>query len=278
MPLSRITSPFQSATANVYSPSANTVAIRTASADRVTVDSNGNVGIGTNSPSNRVSIVTASGSDGILSVKSPTTDTAGITIDGGSTANKGALVTFSKDATTKWRIGIDSAIGGGTSNNLNIFGSSADALLFGTNAAERMRIVSSGGVSINTTSSLATLTVNGNICPAEAPSSKWGLDFTPSTSAGAYISLGNNATYDLATGSGLIWIWDDAAEGIAQIYCFYGSTSITNVTGGLFSGTKDAASKINVYYESGTGKYRLQNKFGSTKNIWVSTIRMRAAS
>jgi hypothetical protein len=50
MPLSRITSPFQSSTANVYSPSANTVAIRTSSADRVIVDSNGIVGFGSTTP------------------------------------------------------------------------------------------------------------------------------------------------------------------------------------------------------------------------------------
>jgi hypothetical protein len=47
MPLSRITSPFQSATANVYSPSANTVAIRTSSSDRFTIDPSGRVSIGT---------------------------------------------------------------------------------------------------------------------------------------------------------------------------------------------------------------------------------------
>jgi hypothetical protein len=58
MPLSRITSPFQSATANVYSPSANTVTIRTASADRVTVDSSGRVGVNYTALSNNdVSVI-----------------------------------------------------------------------------------------------------------------------------------------------------------------------------------------------------------------------------
>jgi hypothetical protein len=42
MPLSRITSPFQSATANVYSPSANTIAFRTSSTDRLRINSDGN--------------------------------------------------------------------------------------------------------------------------------------------------------------------------------------------------------------------------------------------
>jgi hypothetical protein len=48
MPLSRITSPFQSSTANVYSPSANTVTIRTSAGDRLNVDSVGRVLIGAN--------------------------------------------------------------------------------------------------------------------------------------------------------------------------------------------------------------------------------------
>ena len=46
MPLSRITSPFMSATANVYSPSANTVAIRTSGSDSVVFNSSGNTGMG----------------------------------------------------------------------------------------------------------------------------------------------------------------------------------------------------------------------------------------
>ncbi len=127
-------------------------------------DASGNVGIGTTSPSNRVSIVTASGSDGIVSVKSPTTETAGVLIDGGSTSNKGALLTLAKDATTKWRIGLDSAIGGGTNNNLNILGSSTDALLFGTNATERARIDSSGKLLVATTTVIdsARMTIKGS--------------------------------------------------------------------------------------------------------------------
>ena len=41
MPLSRITSPFMSATANVYSPSANTIVAKTSGTQAWSVDSNG---------------------------------------------------------------------------------------------------------------------------------------------------------------------------------------------------------------------------------------------
>jgi hypothetical protein len=118
----------------------------------LTIDTSQNVGIGTTSPSNKVSIVTTSGSDGFLSITSPSTDTAGILINGGSSSNKGALVTLQKAGTTKWRIGLDSAIGGGTNNNLNIYGSSTDALVFSPNATERMRLDSSGNLLVGNTS------------------------------------------------------------------------------------------------------------------------------
>jgi hypothetical protein len=146
--------------------------------ERMRIDSSGNVGIGTSSPANRVSIVTASGSDGIVSVKSPTTDTAGILIDGGSASNKGAVLTFAKDATTKWRIGIDSAIGGGTNNNLNILGSSTDALLFGTNATERVRIVSDGNVGIGTDSpNYTSVGSSSRVLAVSAPTAGDGVAF-----------------------------------------------------------------------------------------------------
>jgi hypothetical protein len=64
MPLSKITNPFLdpagSARSNVYSPSANTIGIVTAGTERVRVDSSGNMGIGTNSPSARLDVRTTS--------------------------------------------------------------------------------------------------------------------------------------------------------------------------------------------------------------------------
>jgi len=141
---------------SLSSAAATALTLQSAGTTAVTIDTSQNVGIGTTSPTNRLSIVTASGSDGIVSVKSPTTETAGVLIDGGSSSNKGALLTFAKATTTKWRIGIDSAIGGGTSNNLNILGSSTDALLFGTNATEAMRIDSSGNLAVGTSSAFTS--------------------------------------------------------------------------------------------------------------------------
>jgi len=117
----------------------------------MTLDASGNLGIGTTSPTNRLSVVTASGSDGFISVKSPLTDTAGVVIDGGTTANKGAILKFLKNASVLWQMGTDSAIIGSTSDNFHLYGGGANAMLFSTNATERARIDSSGNLLVGTT-------------------------------------------------------------------------------------------------------------------------------
>ncbi len=106
----------------------------------VYIDTSQNVGIGTSSPSNRLSVVSASGSDGFISISSPTTDTAGFSVNGGTDSNKGAIVRFQKGASTKWTMGTDSAIIGGTSDNFHLYSGGANAILFSTNATERMRV------------------------------------------------------------------------------------------------------------------------------------------
>jgi len=118
----------------------------------MTLDASGNLGVGTTSPTNRVSIVTASGSDGIVSVKSPLTETAGVVIDGGTSSNKGSVLKFSKNASVLWQMGTDSAIIGSTSDNFHLYGGGANAILFSTNATERARIDSSGNLLVGASS------------------------------------------------------------------------------------------------------------------------------
>jgi hypothetical protein len=70
MPLSKITNPFLdpagSASSNVYSPAANTIGIVTSGIDRVRVDPNGNMGVGTTTLTNKFNVAGAIQSSAIL--------------------------------------------------------------------------------------------------------------------------------------------------------------------------------------------------------------------
>jgi hypothetical protein len=63
-------------------------------------------------------------------------------------------------------------------------------------------------------------------------------------------------------------------EGIA----YYGITAIQINPDSLYTIVADTANKINFYYISSPGKYRIQNKTGGTVNLWVSTIGLRAST
>lgn len=138
-------------------------------------------------------------------------------------------------------------------------------------------------IGIGTASPAQKLDVNGtakalSVMPDNTPSSKWGLDFAPSTSASTYITIANNGTYDLAAGSGMLFIWENAGNGVAQIACFYGATAIVWQSYALYTITIGTASSINVYYNAGTDTYRIQNLTGSSVNLFLGTMRFRTAS
>jgi len=109
----------------------------TAAAARMTIDSSGNVGIGTSSPAVKLDVL----SDGLILRLRSTTSTA-------------AYLRFDGTGTSFPFIGL---IGGiGTFGNTD-----ASPLRFNTDSTERMRINSSGNVGIGTTSPTGRLSVTG---------------------------------------------------------------------------------------------------------------------
>jgi hypothetical protein len=159
---------------------------------------------------------------------------------------------------------------------------STGILAFGTSTTERMRIDTNGRVNINSTSNLGgILQVNGNIAPTASASSYWGIDFGTSTSAGSYVTLAYGATYDMAGGAGFLWIYEQSSSvGLCLVNCAYGGTYIVSNPQNNFSTTVNTASKTNVYYNAGTGTYRIQNLSSSptTYSYWIASMRIRQSA
>jgi len=115
------------------------------------IDSSGNVGIGTSSPSTKLQVTSSAATINAISMTGSTT--AGTYLQMTTT---GGIFTAGLDSST-------ASVFGNAAYSGNLYMSGAYPMLFWTNAAERMRIDSSGNVGIGTNSPGYKLDVYGNL-------------------------------------------------------------------------------------------------------------------
>lgn len=121
-------------------PAADTLAVSTAGTERMRINSVGNVGIGTTSPSVRLQVENATGESLRLA----------------NTTGGERIHLYARSSASTSRIESQNS-------NLEVFAFDPNPLVLGTNNAERMRIDSAGNVGIGTTSPGQKLTVVGTI-------------------------------------------------------------------------------------------------------------------
>jgi hypothetical protein len=197
----------------------------------VTIDTSQNVGIGTASPSRKLDVSGASA--------------AGSSIEIGNTNTQSStLAAINTTGTTYSYAGV----GGSTtwyygSKTVALGTDSANPIQFITNATERMRIDSTGNVSITQTPSKYTIDTSGG-----------------------FTSIANGGTVDYSNSSGMLVVNNHNSGAVTIYLCGGGSTAaVSNV--GTQVGT--------FAYNAGIGGYRWTNNYGSTAAFGFFFVRTR---
>jgi hypothetical protein len=133
------------------------------------------------------------------------------------------------------------------------------------------------GATTPSTGAFTTLSATGSIAPVATPSTSWGIDFGASTSVPNYSTLGAAATYDLAAGSGIVVIHNNGNGDGAVLFTYGGFVVKLGGAASVVTGV-GGASQIGLVYDSGAGKYRINNGYATSQSIFITTIRTRTGS
>ena len=126
--------------AGFYLPTTNNLAFTTASTERMRIDNNGNVGIGTSSPASGVRLDVQD-----TAAIARVTSTTGTNAVRYQVANTGGTSQFGRESS-----GGGTILSGADGYSTVLTGAGAYPMIFGTNSTERMRIDFAGNVSMGT--------------------------------------------------------------------------------------------------------------------------------
>jgi len=145
--------------AQIDASGANAIRFTNNSAERLRIDSSGNVGIGTDSPSTVGGKFCVVGSSSVLSAVIQNTATGDLTFGGSYTQYE-----FKSQSATAALI----QVGGsgflyGGAGSFNVWNSSNAPVTIGTNATERVRVTAGGNVGIGKTNPSTILDVSGTV-------------------------------------------------------------------------------------------------------------------
>lgn len=194
----------------------------TQGSERMRITSGGNVGIGTTSPSVKLHTV---GSSEVFRL--------------GTTNSINYFTFFNSSGTQIGDIGYD----GRDTDTMAIWNNANGGMIFGANAAERMRIASSGNVGIGTTSPSAKLNVSGDIHIGDYGSAASRvLDFRTNNSLFTIATDGTSG----ALGTTISYSWANGGQGPLKFNNAAGEVMRLSSGGNVGIGTTSPSTKLDV--------------------------------
>jgi hypothetical protein len=213
-------------------PSADTVTVETSGVERFRVNSTGNVGIGTSTPTAKLDVSGNISSSGNISLVASTTEDRKITLGQDRTSNGNSYLDLVGDSTyTLFGLRMirgntgpntDSTIQHRGTGQLNLLATEAGSVATYTSGLKRMVVVSNGNVGIGVSNPVEKLDVVGNVKVTGAISGTAVTQSVTDTTSGRLLKVG-----DFGLGS-------SSAPGLANLDSFstpVGVYSFNNSTG-----------------------------------------------
>jgi len=241
---------------------------QTSGTQRMVIDSSGNVGIGTASPSSRLDVRTTA---------------AEIARFSSSATNGGYQIFYPDNVVTPVYVGSQKAIlATGNATDFAIVGTGANNMVFGTNSTERMRIDSSGNVGIGGTTATAFVKcqINGTLPTSSGISIGFSQDAAiPSGTTALYAGFNNAAGTQAASFTLASYAHYRASQGtfgagsaVTNQYGYLAESTITGATNnfGFFGNIASGSNRWN-FYAAGTARNYFAGNTGVGRDAGADT-------